>query len=229
MKIMIWLDTDFWSFEKSVTFPPELLNKLQSLPIRSDIEFRFVDFDGTLADDDVRFRVDPELLHHRGDDALPYIAEKYASESDPTGIKTFVEKIKDKLREEGKPFIFHNTEDFFDPHNPYHFILTAWSIQLQGEKINSSRLSGAKNKLLVPLAEQKPLEILLTCLEAWFIPGSIKFYDDRIHNFDGVDTTLSQVLRGIQVHFYRATPDYEKSMVAVETYRSEVARILTGK
>ena len=79
------------------------------------------------------------------------------------------------------------------------------------------------------MAEQKPLEILLTCIEVGFIPGSINFYDDRIHNFDGVDMTLSQALRGIPVHFYRATPDYEKSMVAVEKYRSEVARILALK
>lgn len=222
------LDTDFWWLSSPVTFPQQLLEELKWLPIREDVEFRFIDFDGTLANDKIRFQLDPELLCHRGNDAIPYIMAKYSTEDDPTGIKNFVKKLIEKLEEEGRWFLFDNVWEIFDPNNPNDFILTAWDYTLQNEKIESSWLPKNVNKILVEVPWDKPLQILETCLRKGFIPWKIKFYDDRIKNFEGVDEQISRALKGIPVEFFIAIPEYEKNRVLIERYSGQVGKILSG-
>lgn len=43
----------------------KLIKKVQALPKKEDVTLHFVDFDGTLLDDQYRFEIDPELAHYR--------------------------------------------------------------------------------------------------------------------------------------------------------------------
>jgi len=154
-----------------------LIEKVQALPKKEDVTLHFVDFDGTILDDQYRFQIDPELANYRGDSAYSYITSKYGNPDDPTGFATFVARM------DPKNHILHGTSRFFDPKNPQHIILTAGNTSFQKEKIYAAGF-GEANKILVPNANKKPEMILLYLLKIGYIPGKIRFYDDRIENFD---------------------------------------------
>lgn len=195
-----------------IKFPPALIKKLLELRaqgIREDVTLRFVDFDGTLMNDQVRYAVDPNLRQYSGDEAIWYIMGRYSTPDDPSGFKNFVASL------EPRKHIFKNIGDFFNPENPYDFILTAGNIFFQKEKVDASWFPSSTKKLLVYNAKEKPLVMFYTCLKLGFIPGKIEFYDDRIKNFEGVDIAMSEAL-GIPVDFFQAIPNNSENIVAIK-------------
>lgn len=158
--------------------------------------------------DQVRYSVDENLRQYSGDEAISYIMRRYSTPDDPSGFKNFVGSL------EPRKHIFKNVGDFFDPENPYDFILTAGNIFFQKEKVDASGFPPDTKKLLVYNAKNKPLIMFYTCLRLGFIPGRIEFYDDRIKNFEGMDVAMSDVL-GIPVDFFQAIPDNSENTVAI--------------
>lgn len=194
--------------EKKLSLSPALLEELWALPRKDHVVIHFVDFDGTIMGDSHRFKVDPALIEHRGDSAYGYITEKYGDERDPTGFQNFV-KLMDP-----KNHLLDGSSEFFDPENPNHVILTAGNQSFQNEKIVAAWLWQAK-AILVTKAEQKPEAMLQHLVSVGYIPGKIRFYDDRIGNFAWVDTELSKLLN-IPVSFYMAIQDTDRQTVAAE-------------
>ena len=177
-----------------------------------------MDFDGTLTNDRRRYAIYPELINYPGDSAYDFIAEKDWNETDSSGFDSFVEKL------ELKNHLLDGFAEFFDPKNPHHIILTAGNKEFQEKKIISAGFWEA-NRILVEKAEVKPITILLAIIDLWYIPWEIKFYDDRIKNFNWADQILSDIL-DIPVTFYEAIQDSDKQTVKVE---KRVSSILEGK
>lgn len=191
-----------------------LIKKVQALPKKEDVTLHFVDFDGTILDDQYRFEIDPELAEYRWDSAYKYITAKYWNPEDPIGFATFVAKM------DPKNHLLNGVSRFFDPKNPHHIILTAGNTNFQKEKIYAAWFGEAK-KILVPKAVRKPEMILLYLLKIGYIPGKIRFYDDRIENFEWYDALFSEEL-STEVEFFKAIQDSKKQTVQVEKRVSDI-------
>jgi hypothetical protein len=109
-------------------------------------------------DDEARFRLDPELLNHRQEKAIPYIKQKYPDRDDQEEFDRFLSLLDPKSQ------VFQNTLDFFDPSNPHDYILSAGPITFQDKKISRAFPTGAQ-KILLFNAKRKPMKMLLTCLK----------------------------------------------------------------
>lgn len=195
----------------------KLIKKVQALPKKEDVTLHFVDFDGTLLDDQYRFEIDPELAHYRWDSAYYYITRTCWTKDDPTGFINFVKKM------DPKNHLLKGSSEFFDPKNPHHIILTAGNTNFQKEKIYAAWFGEAK-KILVPKAVRKPEMILLYLLKIGYIPGKIRFYDDRIENFEWYDALFSEEL-STEVEFFKAIQDSKKQTVKVERMVSDILAI----
>ncbi len=207
-------NTEFWWIPSSKAFPKRLIDELDKLPRKAEVTLRFVDFDGTLMDDEARFRLDPELRNHRKHAAVPYIKKHYPDDDWWEEFDNFLTKL------DPKSHIFSNADDVLDPNNPHHFILTAWPLQFQKNKIHRAGYHLGERMILQFSATRKPINILRTCLKLGYIPGKIEFIDDRIENFNGFDERLSNIL-GIPVEFYRAAQDLERWVVNVTKVTQE--------
>lgn len=153
------LSTSTPSQSENFDIPQALLEKLTTLPKREDVVLRFVDYDGTLMDDEVRFLIDPEMRNHRKNAAIYYLNKNFSSENDPAGFINFVAKLNPKHH------IFANAHEIYDPNNPHDYILSAGNIAYQKEKIDQSGFPSSKQALIVLEAQRKPLVMLLTCLK----------------------------------------------------------------
>lgn len=185
-------------------FPIQLLAKVRQLPIRYNEILKMVDFDDTLWNSARRYAVDRQLENHRWDLAIAYIRKAYGTEMDPTWLHEFVTLL------EVDNHLFE-TDEFYEPKNPNHVILTAGHPDLQRLKIESAGYTYAK-RILVRDAKNKPLEILRYVVKLWYIPGKIEFIDDRIDNFAWMDDLLAEILR-VSVIFQKAIPDLGNSTV----------------
>ena len=88
-------------------------------------------------------------------------------------------------------------------------------------KVDFSNLNPDPNRvILVEDATMKPLAMLKYFIKIGYIPGKVRFFDDRISNFDGIAEELSDLLH-TDVSFYEALPDEAKQSVRVVKYVSE--------
>ena len=204
------------AFEEEFFLTEKLLDKVRNLPKKWGVHLRFVDYDGTILDDQKRFLIDPRLAlkENRWDGALSYIRKNYPTPEDPSWIKNFVAKL------EPRNSLYTNYQEYFDPNKETDYILTAGNIDLQLEKIVQSWLKHAQKRIVAKAAE-KPLTILLTILKLGYRPEKVSFYDDRIDNFQWIDSFLSRKL-GINFEFFRvqANPDRFTTRVQLLTSRS---------
>ncbi len=193
-----------FSWEVLAMFPLDLLMKISRLPIRPDREIKFVDFDDTLWDSNRRFQIDQWLEENRWDLAIAYIRRAYGNRWDPTWLYEFVSLLQ-----------VHNhlfeTDEFYQPENPQHVILTAGHLDLQRLKVESAGYRHAK-RILVRNAENKPLAILRYILKLGYIPGKIEFIDDRMDKFRGIDNLLAEILK-VSVVFQKAIPNTKNASV----------------
>ncbi len=80
-------------------------------------------------------------------------------------------------------------------------ILTAGKIELQGSKLNKTRLSRAwVNVNVVASSKDKPRQLLEYIVnDLWYIPGKIIIYDDRVRYFKKAWPALSKMLWWIEI------------------------------
>jgi hypothetical protein len=195
-------DSTFWELREEVSpYPGKLLYLLSQLETR-DTELHLIDLDGTLLCDRRRYEVDDHLLNLHGDEAYPYISEKYWSIWDASWFKRFVE-----LLNPSENLLEH--DHFYDPQNPDHVILTAWNQEFQTLKIEAGLWKNVK-KIIVNEAQDKPLAILEYVLQLGYIPRRIIFVDDRIKNFAWKDTELSKILWNTVIFFQASTTRGDK-------------------
>lgn len=204
-------DSNFWwdDLGEDFIFDEWLLSQLEALPRRDEVTLEIFDYDGTLTNDRIRFDILPILEHHRWKDAYKVIGEKLGTQEDPTGFNTMIERLHTFS------FIFSNVDDFYDPENPLHQILSAWDDTFQNGKITRSFWENARRNIVLN-AEDKPNEMLRMIIDLGYVPN-IVFYDDRIWYFKerGIDNQLRSIL-GTDVKFLRATPDYIDNVVMLE-------------
>ena len=225
------------------SIPDALREKLLSLPRRENITLDFYDFDGTLADDQVRYIVDPRLRELEWNDAYPHIwntqwkwkypewfqwPDEDSPSPDPLWYRRFAHLLDLKNNLLKLP-----SEYRFNPKNPHHAILTAGSIDFQKEKIYSAGFGEAR-KLLVQDASRKPIVILHYLMKLGFIPGKIRFFDDRIKNFPDSAQQISDAI-GSPVEYYEAkvwdekkewTERWKKSVAMQLKFEGKVNNIL---
>lgn len=202
-------DSIFWALREEISpYPGKLLYWLSQLEIR-DTELHLIDLDGTLLCDRRRYQVDPHLLNLHGDEAYPYISEKYGSVGDISWFRRFVE-----LLNPSENLLKH--DHFYDRENPNHVILTAWNQEFQTLKIEAGLWKNVK-KIIVNEAQDKPLAILEYVLQLGYIPRRIIFVDDRIKNFAWKDTELSKILWNSVVFFQAITREEDKMVKLVCT------------
>lgn len=225
------------------SIPDALIKKLSILPRREDITLDLYDFDGTLADDQVRYKVDPRLKELEWNEAYPHIwhtqwereypgwfqwPDEDVPSPDPLWYRRFAHllDLKNNLLE-------LPSEYRFDPKNPNHAILSAGSVDFQREKINSAGFGNAR-KLLVQDASRKPIVILHYLIKLGFIPGKIRFFDDRIKNFYDSAQQISDAI-GSPVEYYEAKVwdeqnewiEWWKKSVAMQLkFEGKVSRVL---
>jgi hypothetical protein len=189
-----------------------LMHQVRRLPVHYGEEFRFVDYDNTLSDDEWRFVVCPKLRQNRWDLAYAVIRQEFG------GFKEYVDRLKPNEH-------LLDYSHFYDPSNPNHIILTAWDEELQRLKIENSGFDNAQ-KIIVDDAEKKILAIIQYILARWYIPGRIVFIDDKINNFRWKDVQLTNIL-GIEVLFYRAIPTPSKAVLLENISASTQSRVAT--
>ncbi len=193
----------------------DLLEAVSLLPKKEDKTISFYDFDGTLEDDSVRFKVDPNLLKFRWNTAYPYIEKKYGKETfpkwfrwseDPKWYRRFVSMMN------LKSYQLHMEREYaFDIDNPDHIILTAGDYDFQKEKITQSWFGNAP-RIIVDDAKKKPIRMLEKFLELGYVPGKIRFYDDRITNFLPQAKIMGKSL-GVDMEFYMAVQSHGKRLL----------------
>lgn len=185
--------------------------KFYHSPRQPAVTLHFVDFDGTLLDDQRRFEVDPNLRQHRWDLAYYYIVENYSKNRDEDeAFANFIALLAPR------DYLLDGYTHFYNPKNPHHAILTAGNKKFQQMKIDATWLAPhPDNIILVEDAHEKPRAMLQYFLRIGYIPWKIRFFDDRIKNFSGIDTEISNLI-GLDVSFYRAFPHLEDKTVRVE-------------
>jgi hypothetical protein len=199
-------DSLFWRLnEETLPYPTELLEALSQLDIK-DEELHFIDLDGTILCDRRRYHVDEHLLNLHGDEAYPYIRDRYWSEWDESWFQEFVRRLDPENH-----LLIH--DHFYNPENPNHVILTAWNQEFQTLKIEAGFWENI-NHIIVNNAQEKPLAILRYVCKLGYIPKRITFIDDRIQNFPWKDIELSKIL-GNSVTFFRARVTDNSRMVDV--------------
>jgi hypothetical protein len=204
-------ETSTWLLRvRKLDIPSDILDAITVLPRYPEIEINFVDLDGTILDDTERFAVDPELKNRRWDTAYPYIVTKYSQNGDEDeAFDTFLRAV-----DPSRLHLKWHTK-FYDPNNIHHIILTAWNLKFQKRKVDLSNLNPDPDRvILVEDAKSKPLAMLQYFLKIGYIPGKVRFIDDRIDNFEWIDEELSALLH-TDVNFYRALPNAEDKSVQV--------------
>lgn len=191
-----WLETNL---DRQISASLELVKEL---PVHTFEEFRFVDYDNTLSDDEWRFVVCPKLREFRWNNAIPVIWEIY-SKGITNWFKEYVQALNPKEH-------LLKYDHFYDPKKMNHIILTAWVRELQLLKIKASWFWDAQ-QIIVDTAEEKILAMLKYILSRGYLPGRLSFIDDKIKNFAGQDSRLMNELQ-IIVNFYRAIPNMNKSV-----------------
>jgi hypothetical protein len=170
----------------------------------------------------VRFSIDPELRNHRKHKAISYIKKKYPDKKWDEEFSAFLDLLNPKQH------VFTNAHEVFDPENPHHYIHTAWYIPYQRNKIQRAWYNTSERSIFQFNAQRKPINMLRKILELWFIPGRVEFIDDRIQNFQWVDSQLQNIL-GIPVDFYQAIPDYTNHRVIIHRVAQEVGEVIGNK
>ncbi|MBX9809722.1 hypothetical protein K2X92_05020 [Candidatus Gracilibacteria bacterium] len=196
------------NLKKEIIEYAKKIRVIQSFPLRAEVQFKFVDYDNTLSHDKRRFQVCKELEDNRGKLAYPII-KKYFGRKGSNGKREYVRVLK-----------YH---EFYDPNNPYHVILTAGDEELQRLKIKNSGLGDPKF-IIVDDADKKIRAIIDFILKLGYIPGKIQFIDDKIREFNGIDQRLSKLL-GIEVDFFQAIPQEDKSVKLINITRSVQAGV----